>query len=72
MDKRRAGVMGKTDEASAARQAAPWRSGWPHPIDGLGRLAGGSAVDGPLGLLAVAAERLAADRHLTTAKDRQA
>jgi hypothetical protein len=27
------------------------------------------AVDGPLGLLAVEQERLAADRHLTTAEE---
>jgi hypothetical protein len=29
-------------------------------------LAGGSAAEGPLGLLAVEKERLAADRHRTT------
>jgi hypothetical protein len=41
----------------------------PGLIEVLGHLAGGSAVDGPLGLLAVEAERLAAERHLTTAEE---
>jgi hypothetical protein len=50
-------------------QAVPSRGRRPHLTGGLGRLAGGSALDGPLGLLAVEGERLAADRHLTTAKE---
>jgi hypothetical protein len=42
---------------------------WQHLIASLGRLAGGSAVDGPLGLLAVAEERLVADDHNEEGKD---
>jgi catechol 2,3-dioxygenase-like lactoylglutathione lyase family enzyme len=58
--------MGTTGDAqSAAPQAAPSRGKWPHLSADLGRLAGGSAADGPLGLLAVQEERLAAERHLT-------
>jgi hypothetical protein len=52
-----------------ARQVAPPTGKRPHLIGDLGRWAGGWAVDGPLGLLAVEGERLAADRHLTTAED---
>jgi hypothetical protein len=54
------------------RQAAPSTGRGPHLTEDLGRWAGGSAVDGPLGLLAVEQERLAADRHLTTAEDPRA
>jgi hypothetical protein len=66
--------MGTTGDAQSVapqdtRQAASSRGKWPHLIEGLGRLAGGSAVDGPLGLLAVERERLATDRHLATAED---
>ena len=65
--------MGTGDARSAApqdtRQAPPPTGEGPRPIEGLGRLAGGSAVDGPLGLLAAERQRLAADRHLTTAED---
>jgi hypothetical protein len=65
--------MGTGDAQSAApqdtRQAAPPRGKGPHLTGDLGRFAGGSAVDGPLGLLAVEEERLAAARHLTTAKE---
>ena len=69
--------MGTGDARSVApqdtRQAASSRGKWPRIIEGLiegfGRSAGWSAVDGPLGLLAVERERLATDRHLTTAKD---
>jgi hypothetical protein len=60
--------MGTTGGAQSAapqdtRQAAPSRGKWPHLSADLGRLAGGSAVDGPLGLLAVEEERLAAAAH---------
>jgi hypothetical protein len=51
------------------RQAAPSRGKRLHLTGDLGRWAGGSAVDGPLGLLAVERERLAADRDLTTAEE---
>jgi hypothetical protein len=51
------------------RQAVPSSGKGPHLAADLGRLAGGSAVDGPLGLLAVEGERLAGDRHLTTAEE---
>jgi hypothetical protein len=66
--------MGTTGDAQSAvpqdtRQAASSRGRWPHLIGGLGRLGGGSAADGPLVLLAVGREHLAADRHLTTAED---
>jgi hypothetical protein len=37
-------------------QPDPPEGRWPHLAEGLGRLAGGSAVDGPLGLLAVEEE----------------
>jgi hypothetical protein len=57
--------MGTAD----ARQAAPSKGKGPPLIGDLGRLAGGSAVDSPLGLLAVEGERLAAERRLTTAED---
>lgn len=66
--------MGTTGDAQPdvpqdTGQAPPSTGKWPHLIEDLGRLAGGSALDGPLGLLAVEEEeeeRLAADRHLTT------
>ena len=50
--------MGTTGDAQSAaphdtQQAAPSRGKWPYSIEDLGRLAGGSAVDGPLGLLAM-------------------
>jgi hypothetical protein len=45
------------------------RSRRPHLIDELARLAGGCAVDGPLGLLAVEEERLAAGREHRTAEE---
>ena len=45
---------------------------WQRLIGGLGRLAGGSAVDGPLGLLAVAEERLSADDRNEEGKDAEA
>jgi hypothetical protein len=65
--------MGTGDARSAApqdtRQAPPPTGEGSHLIEELGRLAGRSAVDGPLGLLAVEGECLAADRHLTTAED---
>jgi hypothetical protein len=65
--------MGTADARSAGpqdtRQAVPSTGKGPHLIGDLGRWAGGSALDGPLGLLAVEQERLAADRHLMTAKD---
>jgi hypothetical protein len=65
--------MGTGDARSAGpqdtRQAVPSRGKGPHLIGDLGRWAGGSAVDGPFGLLAVEGERLPADRHLTTAED---
>jgi hypothetical protein len=48
-------------------EAGSSRRKWPHLADDLARLAGGCAVDGPLGLLAVEEERLAADRDHTTA-----
>jgi hypothetical protein len=58
--------MGTADARSAVpqdtRQAVPSRGKGPHLIEDLGRLAGGSAVDGPLGLLAVERERLAVPR----------
>ena len=58
--------MGTADARSAGpqdtRQAVPSRGKGPHLIEDLGRLAGGSAVDGPLGLLAVERERLAMPR----------
>ncbi len=61
--------MGTEDARSAApqdtRQAPPpTGEGW-HLIEELGR----SAVDGPLGMLPVEGECLAADRPLTTAED---
>ncbi len=63
--------MGTTGDARSdvpqdAGQAVPSKGKWPHLMKGLRRLAGGSAVEGPLGLLALQKERLAADRHLTT------
>jgi hypothetical protein len=65
--------MGTTGDAPSdmpqdTGQAAPSKGKWPHLIKDLRRrLAGASAVAGPLGLLAVEEEeRLAADRHLTT------
>jgi len=65
--------METADARSAAprntRQAAPSKGKGPPLIADLGRLAGGSAVDSPLGLLAVERERLATERHLTTAED---
>lgn len=45
---------------------------WHHLIGGLGRLAGGSAVDGPLGLLAVTEQRLTADNQNEEGKDAEA
>ena len=51
------------------RQAAPSRGKGAHLTWDLGLLAGGSAVVGPLGLLAVEEERLVADRHRTTAEE---
>jgi hypothetical protein len=54
------------------RQAAPSRGKWPHLTWDLARLAGGSAVDGPLGLLAAEGQRLAADRHVTTDEEAEA
>jgi len=65
-------VMGTTGDARSdvpqePEPATPSRRKWPHLIKDLRRrLAGASAVEGPLGLLAVEEERLAADRHLTT------
>ena len=68
--------MGTGDARSAApqdtRQAPPPTGKRSHLIEELGRLAGGSAVDGPFGLLAVEEERLAASDHLTTAEDAEA
>jgi hypothetical protein len=64
--------MGTTGDARSdvpqdTGQAAPSRGKWPHLIKDLRRrLAGASAVEGPLGLLAVEEERLAADHRLTT------
>jgi hypothetical protein len=63
--------MGTTGDARSdvpqdGGQAVPSKGKWPHLMEDLRRLAGGSAVEGPLGLLAVEKERLAADRHLTT------
>ena len=51
------------------RQAVPSTGKGPHLIGDLERWAGGSALDGPLGLLAMEQERLAADRHLMTAEE---
>ena len=45
---------------------------WQRLIAKLGRLAGGSAVDGPLGLLAVAEEHLAADHQNKEGKGAEA
>jgi hypothetical protein len=45
---------------------------WQRLIAKLGRLAGGSAVDGPLGLLAVADERLTADHQNKEGRDAEA
>jgi hypothetical protein len=56
-------------ETGDARQAAPSRGEGPNFTWDLGLLAGGSAVVGPLGLLAAEEERLAADRHRTTAEE---
>jgi hypothetical protein len=70
---RRTVVIGTTADAQGAGPQRAGPDGVPsrgkrgHLIDGLWRLAGGSAVDGPLGLLAVEEERLAAGRRLTTA-----
>jgi hypothetical protein len=65
--------MGTADVRSAGpqdtRQAVPSTGKEPHLAWDLGRWAGGSAVDGPLGLLAVEEERLAAERHLMTAEE---
>jgi hypothetical protein len=65
--------MGTGDARSAGPQDTPQAASStgkrPHLIGDLGRWAGGSAVDGPLGLLAVEEERLAADRRLMTAED---
>jgi hypothetical protein len=47
-------------------QQAPSSGKRRHLAEDLARLAGGCAVDGPLGLLAVEEERLAADRPVTT------
>jgi hypothetical protein len=61
--KRRADVMGTTADAQPdpPREAAPSTGKRPHLAEVLARLAGGSAVDGPYGLLAVEEERLAAE-----------
>jgi hypothetical protein len=73
VDKRRTKVMETGNAPSAGpqdtRQAAPSTGEGAHLIEDLGLLAGGSTLDGPLGLLAVEQERLAADRHLTTAEE---
>jgi hypothetical protein len=61
--------MGTTGDAprDTGKTTAP-AGEWPRFIENLGRLAGGSAVDGPYGLLAVEQERLAAARDHTTAE----
>jgi hypothetical protein len=69
--------MGTTSGAQSAepqdtRQAAPPGGNRPHPVEALGRLAGGSAVDGPLGPLATEEQRLADDRRVTTAEEAEA
>jgi hypothetical protein len=71
VDKLRTGVMGSTGDAQPdTREAGSSRRKWPHLVDDLALLAGGCAVDGPLGLLAVEEEeRLAADRDHTTAEE---
>lgn len=54
--------MGTTGDAqSDAPREAPSTGKRPHLAEDLARLAGGLAVDGPSGLLAVEEERLAAD-----------
>jgi hypothetical protein len=66
-DRRHGNSRHAVGQAAVHAPASPI-DGQAHLIEDLWRLAGGSALDGPLGLLAVEGERLAADRHLTTAR----
>jgi len=62
--------MGTAGDAQQdAPQEVPSRGKRLHLAEDLARLAGGSAVDGQCGLLAVEEERLAADRHRATAEE---
>jgi hypothetical protein len=74
---RRTDVIGTTGDAQSAapqdtRQAAALTGKRPQLIEDLRRLAGGSAVDEPLGLLGVEEERLAADRQPQAIRTRKA
>jgi hypothetical protein len=64
--------MGSTGDAQPdPGEAGSSRRKWPHLADDLALLAGGCSVDGPLGLLAVEEERLAADRDQSSTEEEQ-